>query len=236
MKEHTVIQGSREWYQLRLGKPTASQFHRIVTPTGRLSTQANVYMYRLICERLLKESMDDQLGGVQWVERGQEMQPNAIAQFQLEHDVRVRPIGFATSDDGRMGCSPDGIVMGRKDHRGLEIKCPAPWTHMGYLLEGGPADYRPQVQGQILVCGFDAVHFYSYHPLMPPCHIINYPDPAFLRILSGTMEAFLDMLDKQTERARSLGAYVVPAHFAAPLDKTYAEQGERDPLKIVVPE
>jgi hypothetical protein len=233
MKEHTVIQGSREWYALRLGIPTASQFHKIVTPTGKLSTQANGYMYRLICERLLHESMDDQLGGVQWVERGMEKQPDAIAQFKLEHDVDVRHIGFATTDDGRIGASPDGIVVGM--NRGVEIKCPAPWTHMGYLLDGTGADYRPQVQGQIMVCGFELVHFYSYHPFMPPCHIVNFPDRAFLSILVGTIHAFCDMLDKMTERARALGVYVVPTGALAPIDRAYGQEGA-PPLRMVVPE
>ena len=34
-----VVQGTEEWKRLRLGIPTSSQFHRIVTPTFTLPVQ-----------------------------------------------------------------------------------------------------------------------------------------------------------------------------------------------------
>ena len=62
--------------------------------------------------------------------------------------------GAVPSDDGRIGCSPDRTVMEKGGRYSLvEIKCPAPWTHIGYLLDGPGADYRQQVQGQLLVTG-----------------------------------------------------------------------------------
>jgi hypothetical protein len=60
-KIYRCEQGSMDWYRLRMGIPTASQFHKIVTPGGKLSEQRHAYMYRLIAERLLMESMDQPL-------------------------------------------------------------------------------------------------------------------------------------------------------------------------------
>ena len=45
MKFYDVEQGSARWYQLRLGRPTTSNFHRIVTAKGEPSKQALAYMY-----------------------------------------------------------------------------------------------------------------------------------------------------------------------------------------------
>jgi hypothetical protein len=41
MKIHNCTQGTEEWRKLRAGIPTASEFHKIITPkTGQLSKQA----------------------------------------------------------------------------------------------------------------------------------------------------------------------------------------------------
>jgi hypothetical protein len=39
MITHDVTQGSPEWLEARLGIPTASEFDKIITPTGKPSTQ-----------------------------------------------------------------------------------------------------------------------------------------------------------------------------------------------------
>jgi hypothetical protein len=232
MKIHHVAQGSLDWYRLRLGIPTASRFDKIITPTGKASAQATKYQYRLIAERLLRETMDDQIGNVRWIEHGKEEEPNAVAQFQLVNDVELVEVGFITTDDGRIGCSPDRLLKGH--HEAVEIKCPAPWTQIGYLLDGPGADYRPQVQGQLLIGRFDLVHFYSYHRRMPPLHVETQPDILFQGLLHDALQRFLDELDERTERARSLGAYVVmPEH--TPLERAYPD-AEADPLEIMLPE
>jgi hypothetical protein len=231
MKLHFVDQGSAEWYRLRLGIPTASQFHKIITPAkGDLSTQARPYMYRLIAERLLKDSMDDQLT-VEWVERGKVEQHPASQQFALVTENALEPIGFITTDDGRLGASPDYLV--RKRNECVEIKCPAPWTQIGYLLDGPAVEYRPQVQGQLLVGEFDAAHFYSYHPRMPAKHVVTLRDEAYLDKMRMALDSFLTALDIATNRARQLGAYVETIRAETPLDRSIERQDE---LTIVLPD
>ena len=47
-------QGSDEWIQARLGIPTASQFHRIITPkTMKPAASAEGYIDQLVAEYLL---------------------------------------------------------------------------------------------------------------------------------------------------------------------------------------
>lgn len=226
-------QGSFAWYEARLGVATSSQFHRIITPGGKPSKQAIPYMYRLIAELLLRDVMDDYIGHVQWIERGKLLEPDAVSQFEFTHNVVLEPGGFITSDDGRIGCSPDRIVAGRRE--GVEIKCPAPWTHLQYLIEGPGDDYKPQVQGQLMVGEFDAVTLYSYHPRCPPAEYLTHPDEKFIRVLSQLLTDFLEQMDERLARCRALGAYVVSRSLVTPMQAAYPEAGP-DPLQIIVPD
>ena len=54
-----VEQGSRAWEETRMGIPTASSAARIVTPSGKLSTQRKRYMAELVCEWVLREPFTD---------------------------------------------------------------------------------------------------------------------------------------------------------------------------------
>ena len=124
----------------------------------------------------------------------------------------------------------DRLVKGRAE--GVEVKCPAPWTQIGYLLDGPGADYQPQVQGQLWVAGFDRVHFYSYHPRMPAVHVETVPDAAYANKLISAVKRFADALDETTEVARSLGAYAAATGFQTPLDE--AAPGP-EPITLIIP-
>ncbi|HEX3520799.1 MAG TPA: YqaJ viral recombinase family protein [Stellaceae bacterium] len=232
MKFYPVDQGSVSWYEARLGIPTASNFHRIVTPGGQPSKQADVYMYKLICERLLHETQDDEIGFVRWVARGKEMEPAAVSHFQFVNDVQLEPGGFVTTDDGRIGASPDRLFKGH--HEALEVKVPAPHTHMGYLLDGLGDDHLIQLQGQILAGGFEGVHFVSWHAQMPFFHRVVLPDRGFQAVLASRLNAFCDLLDIKTERARALGAYAVARRVETPAEVAYSD--DHVTLRLINPE
>lgn len=231
MKFYDVSQGSEAWYRLRLGRPTASNFHRIVTAKGEPSKQAMAYLYRLTAERLLNETLDDELGFVSYVRDGREREPQAVALFNFMNEVELQPGGFITTNDGRIGASPDRTLKGMKE--GVEIKCPAPQTQIKYLLDGPGDDYRAQVQGHLLVADmFQAVHFYTYHPQMPPYHKVTVPDRHYQVALRGALNAFCDALEVMYERAKGLGAYAVTRAAVTPAELAYGEPQ----IKIVNPE
>ena len=230
MIRHDCEQGSMEWYRLRLGIPTSSMFHRIVTPGGKASEQASKYAYRLVAERLLKESMDEPLH-LEWVERGKALEPAAYANYEFQNDVKLERVGFVTTDNGMVGCSPDALIVGKNES--VEIKCPSAWVHLGRLLDGADGDYRPQVQGQLLIGQFDAVNFYSFHDRMPAFSLITRPDVAYMRILKRLIADFVERLDEMTARARSLAAYAANTNFSTPFD---ADPPPREPLQIIIPE
>jgi YqaJ-like viral recombinase domain len=204
---HQAEQGSPEWFALRVGIPTASCFHKIVTPTGKLSAQAAKYAYFLAAERLLGRSLEPDLNGIEAIRRGHELEPEAVQMYEFDQDVDTTPVGFITTDDGRIGASPDRLIVGRKG--ALEIKCPLAQTHVQYMIEGFGADYTPQAQGQIAVAELEWVDRYSYHPEMPPVHVRTYRDEAYQRLLVPALVEFCELLETVVRKCWSLGVYRV---------------------------
>lgn len=210
-------QGTPAWFHVRLGIPTASNFERIVTPTGKPSAQARKYAAYLAAEALLGRSLDADIAQ-EWMQRGRDLEPDAVRMYQFEQDVDTRPVGFITTDDGLIGASPDRLIVGA--NAGLEIKCPAPQTHVGYMVDGFGPDYRVQVQGQMMVGEFEYVDRYSYHPELPPVRQRTYRDEDFIRLLRDALAGFLDMRAAMIERVRAMGfvrvgGQVMPVEAAA---------------------
>ena len=205
MKIHRCEQRSDEWKTRRLGLVTASNAYKIVTPQGKPSAQSRKYLYGLVYERLVGESAERDVSYYKAVQDGIEREPQARQEFQILTNCVVEQIGMVTDDSGKIGCSPDGLIVGRNE--ALEIKCPQGDTQLGYLLDGLEDNYRPQVQTQLLVGQWDAVHFWSYSPHTPVYHLVTRPDPQYQRLLAGFLADFVAELDHETERARRLGPF-----------------------------
>lgn len=188
MQLHEVEQGTPEWHQVRLGIPTASCFDKIITPTGKPSTQAAAYENKVIAEILTGKSADTFEGNV-WTERGKELEPDAVDFYEMQTGLDTRIIGFVTNDENTFGCSPDRLVG---ENGLLEIKCPAPHTHVQYLIDKEiDKGYYPQVQGQLFVTGREWCDWLSYHPEMPPVIIRVERDVEFIETLEKLLEKFI---------------------------------------------
>ena len=211
-------QRTKAWEKLHIGVPTASNFHKILTPKKmRKSEQWNKYKYRLLAERLMNEYLPDRAvtGGesIYWMNRGIDMEVSAATAFEHATNQKIEHIGFVwDSAKKKLGCSPDGLIVGSKERQAVEIKSPAPWTQIEYLLAEEDDEpwqqYRCQVQGQIIIGGFEGVHFWSYHPRMPPVHVFTEPDLLFIGILKELLAKFVDELDSDYKRAKELGTYI----------------------------
>ncbi len=205
MKIIDCTQGTDAWLKARLGIPTASQFHRIITAAkGDLSKQAAKYAHELVAETLLGRPLEGAFNTFA-MQRGKEFEPHAVAQYEFTTDVETRAVGFVTSDDGLLGCSPDRLIVGAS--AGLEIKCTLDGTHMGILLDGPGDDYRQQVQGCMAICEADWWDLYAYHPSLPPATIRTYRDDIYIAKVAGALRAFLDMRDDMLLRARASGFF-----------------------------
>ena len=189
---------SPEWFAARAGVATTSSFDRIITATGKLSGQSDEYLFELIAEYITGEKKQ----GKQtfWMERGINMEEQARSAYEFITDEEIEQVGFVYKDERRLvGCSPDGLIG---DH-GLEAKCPAPITHISYLLNGVcPKTYIAQVQGSIWICKLDYWAFMSYHPEYEPLIIKVEPDPVFQKALDQIIPAFADRLEEKRNDPR----------------------------------
>lgn len=216
MKIIDCQQGTPEWFRARMGIPTASNFHLICTPAkGDYSKSARGYQFRLLAERLLKAPTGS-VEGQQWMERGKELEPMAAAKYEFVYETETVPVGFITTDDGLIGASPDRLIKGQA--AGLEIKCPAPPTHLEYLFDGPGADYLPQVQGQLLVAEFERVEFFSYHDRMPHALFLTHRDEDYIKKLRGHLDRFNAEMFDLCEKAKTLGVFQAYEEAATPTD------------------
>ena len=192
MKFIACEQGSDEWHQARLGIPTASAAKRILKPaTLAPSDSRDGYMHELIAERLPGTWLDD--GRTDFMARGNALEGEAVRYYEFAYDATTQNGGFCMTDDGRAGCSPDRLVG---DEGGLEIKCPKPSTHAGYLLTNGHAkDYKLQVQFTLWVTGRPWWDLLSYHPEMPPALVRVTRDEPAIKLIGDRMREFCDELE-----------------------------------------
>ena len=187
-----VPQQSEEWFRMRKGRPTASQFFRIYTAGGKDSSQWEAYATELVTECIRPDEIPAFTGN-KHTDRGNELEPEARALFSELTGFETKEVAFITRDDGVVGCSPDALVLGPdgEPFAGLEIKCPMAKNHAETLLSGVmPTTHKPQVHGGMAVTGLKKWFFLSYCPGFRPLLVETYAD-AYTASLSDALDRFL---------------------------------------------
>jgi len=208
-----VPQGGAAWLAARRGLPTASQFHRLITAKKlQPSEQAVGYRNLLLAEWLIGDNLDEDVS--QFMQRGTELEEGAFDFYEMRQETDVERVGFILRDDRRAGCSPDGLIG---EDGGLELKCPSPQVHVGYLLDGMGDAYRAQVQGCLYICEREYWDWLSYHPTLPPVLVRCHRDEPFIKALASILDAFCDHLDAMKEDLKRRGySPAVPESAAEP--------------------
>jgi hypothetical protein len=207
MKFTAVEQYTDQWRRLRMGRPSASKFHLLITPEGKPRNPDTVerkrYLYKLVAERILKTPMPDSFEGNEHTERGHLLEARARSSLEKKLEQQISEGGFCLHDNLRYGCSPDGLLSNRRE--AVEIKAPAAWTHIQYICEGPGDKYKAQVQGHILIGEFDCCHFWSYHPDFAPVYICTLPDEKFIGALRKQLDLFFEEVLAKEEYVRRHG-------------------------------
>lgn len=193
MKVIDCKQGSDEWIQARLGIVTASELNALITPLWkpRAGDGVQTYLTKKIAERWRGAPLQDYHGGS--MEQGSLREEEAFSWYELDNNVTIKKVGFILADDGKMGCSPDGLL----EDGGIEIKCPEPHTHVGWLLDGElPAEHRAQVYGSMLVTGLPRWRFMSYCRGFPPLVLTIEADQKVQGAIHLAVAAFQTRLDE----------------------------------------
>lgn len=196
----------------RLGIPTASEFGRMLTGTGKPSTQVDDYAAQLAAESYAGRPMKTFKGNAA-TERGHELEDEAADMYAFMRDYEVMTTGFLINDEWKggkfapAGCSPDRKVKipGRGYHPGLlEVKCLGPAKHVlahRYYAKNGRPDpaYVAQCQGQLLITGRRWVDLYFYHPELPELCIRIQADPKYQSLLVAQINKAAAIRDELLE-------------------------------------
>lgn len=159
-----VKQNTEEWFNLRLGKATSSNFAKIMANEGKaFGNPAIEYAQKVALERVTGKRDESSSYSNKYMERGVELEPIAVDLYEVETLYTVTNGGF--NDHDTIGDSPDGNV-GAKGC--IEVKSVIANTQWKRLKNGGldPA-YKWQVQGHIWLGDKDWCDFVSYCPEMP---------------------------------------------------------------------
>ena len=160
---HDVAQYSEAYDRLKLGIPTSSNFHKIITPQGKPSKQWREYACVLIAERLLQQRIEFYNSPA--MERGLIVEAEAADWYEFDQEVITQRVGFITDDDHTMGCSPDRLVG---EDGLLEIKAPLPHTQVEYWISGKLNErFWPQLQGQLYITQRSWVDILCWHDVLP---------------------------------------------------------------------
>lgn len=205
-----IIQGDEKWDKLRSVTPTASEFSKIITGGGKVSTQREGYMRRLSVNRKYPQPT---FQGNQWTDRGHALEPKARERLATETGYNIRSVGFVRRKDCGAGGSPDGLIYspcGTKPVAGVEIKCYNVDKHLTILNSGElPTENKPQVHGHLWLSGVPAWLFVLYCPEAFPLdfRIIEVTPDGYTREVGNAVYQFC--VDYQKNWQRYLAEYEV---------------------------
>lgn len=162
---HNVEQRSEEWFALRMGKLTGSNFPMLM-PSSRqkvnVTDTQKKYLLEKACELLTNERKESfSNSSMQW---GTDHEEEAISYYELEKMTVVNEVGFYEINKS-IGDSPDGVTTDRC----IEIKCPNSTTHLTYILDSTKLlnNYKWQCYAHMWATGLNKCDLISYDPRFP---------------------------------------------------------------------
>lgn len=217
MKTHDCKQNSPEWLALRLGKVTASEIDSLISPEGKTRTGLGPqsYLYRKLAEKILGWAPPEVFSFA--MAQGSVIEMEAVPWFAFAHNVNVTRVGFCTSEDEKIGFSPDGLIG---DEGGIEVKSPTAPVHLQYLLENAvPKDYVMQVQFSLYVSGRKWWKFISYSRQLPALVVHVEPDAKIQAAIGEALDAFFEKFDAKLAQVAQM-----KATYEEPLKAAYEEK------------
>ncbi len=167
MRVFDCQQRTPEWYALRTGAVTASDFAKAIDFT--LKKKPSTDRQRLLDDKVTERITHDLTRHFtnDAMKRGQELEDDALAAYEAYTSHLTTRVGFVMHDTLKIGCSPDALC----GKGGMaEIKCPMSGTEMVKAWLDTPAfleAYEPQIRGQMWLCEREWCDLVVYHPKFP---------------------------------------------------------------------
>lgn len=196
------------WFQAHVGRVTGSHAADVLNflKSGKEGADRRNYRAQKVAEILTGKYYSDTFVTKE-MEWGIDTEPAARRAYALEEGVFVEQLGFVIGDNGRTGCSPDGLV----DEKGIVgFKCPKTATHIKWMLEGVfPEEHLPQAVFELMILKdrewFD---FVSYDPRLPKRYrmftIRLERKEAGIEGLESAVNQFLSEVDETIERLNEI--------------------------------
>lgn len=201
MEVFNCEQGSDEWFAVRAGIPTASEFSTVMASGrgGGESKTRRTYMLKLAGEIITGEPTEH-FSNVH-TDRGHAMEPKARELYSFAHDVDLVQVGFIRS--GKKGCSPDSLIGSSGM---LEIKTKLPHLLIDALLRDDfIAEHKAQCQGALWVAEREWIDLAVYWPGLPLFTKRAVRDEAYIREMSDAVDLFNHELAEVVDRVRRYG-------------------------------
>lgn len=160
---HEVEQNTPEWLQLRAGKITMSELHKIMANYGKaFGEPAKKYALDIAIEQITGLPVGSGYQN-EFMDKGHEFEPIARQLYEAETFQTVLPGGFFCND--KIGYSPDGLPGDGL----VEIKSSiTPWAHFERIRKQAvDSAYKWQVIGALRYTGKPWLDFVSYCPHFP---------------------------------------------------------------------
>lgn len=196
---HNMEQRSQEWYEIKRGVIGGTLSKGLFVKSDTLKID--------IISQLLEEFADDDHYISFDMQRGIDLEPEALAELSREVFVEFQSVGFCQNSElPILGISPDGIT---KDETIMaEIKCPAAKKHTATIIADQiPSDNIHQVLHAFVVNEKLQKHYFaSYRPENDLC-------PLWYK--ETTRDSLIDLGTKTRPNVKKISEWVEIATKAA---------------------
>ncbi len=192
-----IEQGSKAWFENRLGRITGTRFKALMSG---ISTDTFKGLITTLTGEILSGEIEETYSNA-IMERGKDLEPIARKEYESIFECEVIEYGFVLPDEDKFyheycGVSPDG-------HK-LEIKCPLIKAHLNYIEKNVlPNEYKWQVQGQLFVTGWDYIDFMSYYPNLKPFIIRVYTDNEMHQQIESRLHIAIAMIKAKIKKYKA---------------------------------
>jgi hypothetical protein len=191
----SIAQNSPEWFEIRKGIPTASQFKAILAKgEGKMRYS---YMRKLATEIITGQPSEEFKRPE--LARGHAMEAEARNFYSFLTDAEPQLVGFVRN--GQKGASPDAFIGADGL---LEIKTQRGDLLVDTIFKGEfPSEHVAQVQGQLWVTEREFCDLVVYWPGMPTFIRRAYRDSHYIHTLSQAVGTFNDELAHLVEKIKA---------------------------------
>ena len=193
-------QGSDDWFRVRLGMPTASEFSTVLMAgkSGGESKTRRTYLYKLAGERVTGEPMESYSN--KFMERGRLMEGEARDYYAMLKDASPQRVGFIR--EWQEGVQPRRIDR-RQRNVGDQDRCTARPDRSAESNHAVPPEHMPQLQGGLWVAEREWIDLLIYCPMMPALLRRVHRNEDYIAKLAAAVNQFNDELDALTDRIKA---------------------------------